>query len=278
MRLLSGLKLATILLFLLFSTLAPAAEKPPGAGVYQQEVPEMGTLECAKCHESVFTTIRDEGGRHQLQCRECHVRFHSFQQGLTWEERMPSCQGCHGLTHGETFIDCLSCHRNAHAPVASMVEVERLANQCSSCHSEPQTTLSEQASAHTTLDCTECHDGSHGSIPACTDCHAEPHTPYRDNAGCVACHPAHAPLDITLENGVKNSLCQPCHGQAVEQVEQGTKQHAALSCVFCHAGQHGDIPSCEQCHGTGPHNTEMLKGFKGCNDCHGDAHTLSLQE
>ena len=46
------------------------------ADIYQQDVPQMTTLECAKCHLQVFEALRDEGGLHQQQCRDCHDRFH----------------------------------------------------------------------------------------------------------------------------------------------------------------------------------------------------------
>ncbi|MBN2808882.1 MAG: hypothetical protein JXR80_05250, partial [Deltaproteobacteria bacterium] len=43
-----------------------------GAAVYQQQVAPMTTLACAQCHEPVFNNIRDNGGKHQIDCRECH--------------------------------------------------------------------------------------------------------------------------------------------------------------------------------------------------------------
>jgi len=73
--------------------------------VYQQEVPEMTTLECAKCHVPVFESLRDFGGLHKQQCRDCHEKFHTFTPGVPWEERVPSCVSCHEHPHGEEMND-----------------------------------------------------------------------------------------------------------------------------------------------------------------------------
>ncbi|BCR03475.1 c-type cytochrome [Desulfuromonas versatilis] len=257
-----------------------AAEAGPeaasGAEVYRQPIPEMTTLECAKCHPGVFTDIRDRGGLHQLECRQCHAKFHSFQPGLAWEERVPGCRSCHDPVHGTAFVQCLTCHRNAHAPVASMVGVDQLADKCVGCHGPVAGVFEKQPSAHGEVACSDCHHGRHGFRPLCSECHAESHTPFVDNAGCQACHPPHAPLAITLGEGVENGVCQACHPEPAAKVRQSDKKHGKLKCVFCHAGSHGEVPSCRQCHGDGPHNPELLKEFQGCRDCHGDAHTLSL--
>ncbi len=254
----------------------PLPEAAQGAEVYRQPIPEMTTLECAKCHPGVFTDIRDQGGLHQLECRECHVKFHNFQPGLAWEERVPGCRSCHDPVHGTALVECLACHRNAHAPVASMVGVDQLAGKCGDCHGEAAAVFKQQPSAHSEIACAECHHDRHGSRPACSECHAEAHTPFVDNAGCLGCHQAHAPMEITLNEGVANALCQGCHPEPAAKAGQSDKKHGALKCVFCHAGSHGEVPTCQQCHGDGPHNPELLKEFQGCLDCHGDAHGLSL--
>ncbi len=255
---------------------APAGEQGQPAGVYQQTVPEMTTLECARCHYQVFVTIRDRGGRHQLECRECHLRFHSFKPGLAWEERVPSCRQCHDPVHGAAFVKCLACHREAHAPLESMVGAEQLAGTCADCHRSAATELEEHPSAHAEMGCAECHQGRHGYRPKCSGCHSETHTPVVDNAGCQVCHPSHRPLEVTLKGDIDNQLCRGCHPQPAAAMAESQKKHSAMACVFCHAGTHGFSPTCQQCHGDGPHNPELLKGFEDCRDCHGEPHGLSL--
>ncbi|MDX9710051.1 MAG: hypothetical protein RBT64_10910, partial [Trichloromonas sp.] len=68
---------------------SPAAAQPArpltpgdGAEAYLQELEQMNTAECGKCHVEIFKTIRDKGGLHQLECRECHHKFHTFTPGV----------------------------------------------------------------------------------------------------------------------------------------------------------------------------------------------------
>ena len=270
--------LATLLLGGAGAGLAAETGKPPqGAAVYQQDIPEMNTLECAKCHPEVFRTIRDEGGQHRLECQDCHITFHNFKPGLSWEARMPACSDCHDQVHGESFPECLSCHRNAHAPLASLVGIDQLAGQCAACHAEAARAIEQNPSAHAELSCSECHRERHGYRPGCAECHPEPHTPYQEQQGCIGCHAPHAPLAISLGEDVPNRLCATCHREAADRLAQSGKKHQALACVFCHAGSHGDAATCGQCHGNGPHNPEQLANFDQCQDCHGDAHGLSLE-
>lgn len=284
MSLLLSLRMISVALTVLFAagalevTAATSEESGQDAGVYQQEVPRMTTLECAKCHPEVFKTIRDQGGLHRLECQDCHVKFHNFQQGLSWEERMPDCSTCHEPVHGEAFLKCLSCHRNAHAPVASMVGADQLAGQCTSCHASAAQKIKDSPSAHTEISCSDCHHDRHGYSPSCNECHPEPHTPFESNAACMECHLPHTPLDITFGEKVANSLCRQCHAGAGASLAQSDKAHGGLKCVFCHAGQHGRVPTCQECHGeAGPHNAELLQDFESCQDCHGNAHSLTLE-
>lgn len=258
---------------------ATEAEKPTQEeNIYKQEVPEMTTLECAKCHRQAFKTIRDQGGRHQIACQDCHITFHNFQEGLSWEERMPACADCHAGVHAGSFPECYSCHRNAHAPVTSLVGADQLAGNCTACHGAAEETLATHTSGHTELGCSECHYDSHGYLPGCTECHPEPHAPYEENSDCTTCHAPHAPLEITLEEGVANRVCTACHDEVGQRLAQSGKKHQALSCVFCHAGSHGSSATCSECHGEGPHSSELLKKFGECQNCHGDAHGLSLRK
>ena len=274
MNMLNRLFVLVTCLFLLGSGVALAEGS---VDVYQQSVPEMTTLECAKCHVQVFETVRDAGGLHKQECRECHDKFHTFTPGVAWEDRVPSCAGCHEHPHGEELIVCLDCHQNAHAPIASLVVAEKLAEMCASCHQEPLQQLQQHVSAHTEQACVDCHQGEqHGERPLCTVCHEEPHTAFVDNASCSACHPPHAPLIVTYDNKVQSTICAGCHQDQQKFQKSSELKHRTLACVVCHPAEHGKILDCQHCHGFGPHNSEMVKKFNGCVDCHGDPHSLNL--
>ncbi len=247
-----------------------------GAEVYRQKVAQMSTVECGKCHYEIFTSIRDQGGRHQLECRECHNKFHTFTPGVAWADRVPACNDCHEGVHEGHFPQCLSCHQQAHAPIASLVEADKLAADCGRCHSPVSTALQAHPSGHAEMGCSDCHHDRHGFKPGCNECHPQPHTPFKSSPECLNCHPAHTPLTIAFGDKVENLVCQGCHEDPAAVLKSSKKRHAALKCVFCHAETHGTIPSCQQCHGNGPHNPELLKGFGGCLECHGDPHGLTL--
>jgi predicted CXXCH cytochrome family protein len=263
-------------LLLMASSLAFAADP---ADIYQQEVPEMTTLECAKCHVQVFEDLRDSGGLHKQQCRDCHDRFHTFTPGVPWEERVPSCTGCHELPHGEEMNVCLECHKNAHAPLESLVAAEKLADMCDRCHAPQVDELAQTVSAHSEQSCYDCHQGErHGVRPECNACHEDAHAPFVDNAGCVSCHPPHMPTAISYDNKVPNAVCGGCHAEQLEIQQASDVKHKALACVICHAEEHGTIPECQLCHGNGPHNPALLKNFSSCGECPGNPHNLKLAE
>ncbi|WP_303722008.1 cytochrome c3 family protein [Malonomonas rubra] len=260
---------------LLLSIATAAAEEV--VDIYAQEVPKMTTLECAKCHVQVFTDLRDNGGLHKQECRECHDKFHTFTPGVAWEDRVPSCTGCHEYPHGEDMNACLECHQNAHAPIESLVVAGKLAELCVKCHQEPQTELQQPGNVHGGQECGDCHQGArHGSLPNCSECHDGAHTAYVDNAGCTACHPPHEPNRINYGTDIANDICAGCHVDQFEVLQASEKKHSLLACVVCHAKEHGSITTCQQCHGNGPHNPTLLENFEKCGDCHGDPHRLKL--
>jgi len=243
--------------------------------VYQQQVEQLTTLECAQCHYTVFSTIRDAGGKHIQECRFCHENFHSMKPGKAWSEVVPACTNCHGEFHGSDFLQCLECHTNAHAPILSLVNMDNLSQNCSTCHNAQASEVVQSPSAHSEVLCSECHHTQHGFKPECIECHDTPHVTYESIATCEVCHPVHKPMDITIAADTSNNACAGCHGDVVSKLAVGKKKHAQLACVYCHKDQHPNVPVCQDCHGT-PHSPAMLKKFDGCSDCHGDPHELSL--
>ena len=242
---------------------------------YALDLKPLSTPECGRCHFSVFTDIKDEGGKHQLDCTYCHEEFHTYKPGKDWAEVVPACNTCHGTAHGESYMECLACHENAHAPVASMVELSQLEPDCAKCHEPQGQELAQNPSAHTDLSCSSCHHSQHGNIPDCIECHAEPHVTFEQNSGCVGCHPVHSPTNIEYGQEVANNVCAGCHQSVNSSLTSSEKKHTNLSCVYCHEQNHGYVPACQDCHSK-PHSDAILSRFDGCLDCHGDAHALSL--
>jgi len=243
------------------------------ANPYEQKIVQLTTTDCARCHESVFNTVRDTGGKHQLECRFCHETFHTYRPDKAWKDEVPNCETCHGEIHGAEFKACLSCHGNAHAPIAGLVNMTTLEKDCGNCHAPQQAEITEYPSAHGKIQCSDCHHSRHGYVPNCTECHAEPHTAFIDNSSCMGCHPVHKPKQISYSEETPNSACAGCHSSITTRLETTHKKHAALQCSYCHTKTHGNVPNCQQCHGL-PHSKAMLDQFNGCLECHGDPHAL----
>lgn len=258
--------------------MSPAPAKPKVNSIYQQIIEPLTTRQCAQCHYSVFENIRDKGGKHQINCRECHAIFHTFRPGKAWADVVPQCSTCHDGVHGTAFSECLSCHTDPHAPVTSLINLDILSQNCGTCHAGQKREITQHTSAHTEVTCKECHHTEHGHRPKCTECHSEPHTEFVDNSGCMACHPAHSPREINYSAATGNQVCSGCHVEVTQYLTSSTRKHSTLQCVFCHANQHGFIPDCNKCH-SAPHSKAMMNRFENnCSSCHGEPHSLTLSE
>jgi len=251
----------------------PDQSSQEGDDPYNLAIVPLTTLDCGRCHESIFNTIRDTGGKHRKKCRSCHEIFHTYRPGTDWQKAVPNCTTCHGQFHGGAFLDCLSCHGNAHAPIDGLVNMDILAKNCASCHPSQAGEISQYPSAHSEVDCTECHHSRHGYLPNCIECHDTPHTAFVDNNGCVGCHPVHKPTEIHYSKETPTAACAGCHAETVKHLASTTKKHSNLQCAYCHSDTHGYIPECQKCHGL-PHSKAMLDRFDGCLACHGDPHAL----
>lgn len=252
------------------TAVAPAPAKAKIAAPYDKEISPLKTEQCAQCHSYYYNIIRNEGGKHQIDCTECHKKFHVYHPGkVKYEDILPQCTTCHGLAHGEKLAQCLECHSNAHAPTKDMSGAPMDAG-CSTCHGKVADELKTHKSKHTDVVCSECHL-VHRQIPVCADCH-EPHTPTQTNADCLSCHPVHKPLLITYPLETPQETCGACHPKPLEDLRKSQTKHTALTCAKCHP-KHRDIIQCTSCHGQA-HSPTLLKGFKKCGDCHDVAHAM----
>jgi len=239
---------------------------------YALEVKPLGPAECGRCHSSVYNQIKNEGGKHQIECIQCHVKYHAYNpKKQNWEEIMPKCQICHGLIHGDKFADCMSCHSNPHAPKTQMIMAPEMAKVCADCHGKVAQEVQKNPSKHAKVNCSTCHHQKHGYIPSCMECHT-PHTPNQAVKECLACHPVHSPLNIAYAQTTANSVCGACHSAVYLKLEESSGKHRMVACAQCHS-KHKYIPGCEECHGK-PHGEGLLKKFPKCSQCHVDVHDL----
>ena len=204
---------------------SPTPAETTEIGIYQHKVVPLTTQQCGQCHYSVFENIRDNGGKHQINCRECHETFHTFRPGKAWADVVPRCTTCHGEAHGPAFLECLTCHADPHAPISSLINLDILAKGCDTCHTDQKKEVELYKSAHTEVACSECHHTRHGYRPNCTECHSEPHTNFVDNTGCMVCHPVHSPREINYPAVTDNQVCAGCHATATQHLMSSTKKH-----------------------------------------------------
>jgi hypothetical protein len=262
--------------------IAPVTQKPEAQVIpkpeakpvspYALEITPLTPADCGRCHSTVFNLIKKEGGKHQIECLQCHTKFHVYNPvKQNWKEIMPKCQECHGLIHGEKYATCSTCHTNPHAPKTQMTMSAELSKVCGDCHGKVAQEIQQNPSKHTKVDCSMCHHQKHGYIPSCMECH-KPHTSTLTVKECSACHPVHSPLRMSYTETVANEICGACHSKPYEKIKAAVSKHRMVSCAKCHS-KHKYIPKCEECHGK-PHGEGLLKKFPNCLQCHIDAHDL----
>ncbi|MBM4145224.1 MAG: cytochrome C [Nitrospira sp.] len=250
----------------------PAAAPKQASSLYSAEIIPLTPAECGRCHSSIYYQLRNEGGKHQLECTKCHAKFHAYNPiKQNWKEIMPKCQSCHGLFHGDKVTACGECHSEPHAPKKQIAASGELAKMCNDCHGKVGQELQQNLSKHTKVQCASCHHDRHGYIPSCMECH-KPHTPNQTVKDCLACHPVHSPLKIAYPKTTGNDVCGGCHSAVYDKLTKSASKHSQVSCAACHT-KHRYIPTCAECHGK-PHGEVVLKKFPDCLACHVDVHDL----
>jgi hypothetical protein len=223
--------------------------------------------DCIKCHEKEPATIAAKGGKHAtaVTCLDCHK-----EHPPKGTNAIPVCSQCHaGKLHFE-LENCLACHSDPHDPLG-LVLADDVTGPCLTCHEEQGEEFKQFPSAHAEQSCTFCHS-VHGQIPNCSECH-EPHTEGQTMNDCLACHPAHHPLQISIAVTTPRSFCVPCHEEVGDLMAKTTTKHQNFTCAFCHRITHPSVPQCQTCHGE-PHSPAMHAKMPNCLDCHIDTHNL----
>jgi hypothetical protein len=258
-----------------------AAETVTPASSYDADIKALTTAECARCHISQFTRIKNEGGKHRnVECTDCHTIFHAYNPlRKNYADIMPKCAACHDEPHGpdKSVQKCGTCHADPHRPVVAIPDPSTMESQCKACHGKVAQSLAQNPSKHTTEHCSSCHSQKHGRIPVCEECH-ENHSPMvtMSTPECLSCHPVHIPLQITYSDAVSNNaICAGCHKKPFDLLKTRQTKHSPLACAACHPG-HKQILACQECHGAAPHNASIHKKYPKCGDCHSIAHDLRL--
>jgi predicted CXXCH cytochrome family protein len=224
-----------------------AVAKTEGASVYDMDIKPLSTEECARCHFSVFRAIKQEGGKHKIECVRCHREYHVFSpRKQNYDQIMPNCAWCHksatgGAFHGEdkALAPCLVCHADPHQPLA--IPSEEIEEVCGPCHAPVVKEVADFPSKHQTdVACGDCHTGEHGFIPECSICH-ESHSPAVEMASkdCMVCHPVHKPLEIAYAKTTDSVICAGCHDDVYDMLQKKVTKHTAVGCADCHPS-HGE--------------------------------------
>ena len=58
----------TLIAVLVFAASAVIAQDD--GDVFSQEITPLTTIDCARCHVQAFTSLRDNGGAHKMDCSE----------------------------------------------------------------------------------------------------------------------------------------------------------------------------------------------------------------
>jgi hypothetical protein len=258
--------------------------------------------DCYGCHINDFQTANNPNhvaGGFATNCTLCHTTV--SWQGATFDHSTTGfalsgghaslqCQQCHNAQFGNYSIAsgaCWNCHQSDYNGTTAPPHLSaNFPQDCSQCHTTTPgwggatfnhtTTGFTLTGAHTSVQCTQCHNTQFGnySIP---------------NAGCAQCHMADY-------NGATNpnhaqagfpTTCDTCHttvagwgGATFNHTTTGftlTGAHTSLQCQQCHNSQFGNYSiqngGCGQCHmadyngTTNPNHAQA--GFPTtCDTCH----------
>jgi hypothetical protein len=272
-----GIAVVAVFFCIMISAGQAVSAEPMGDNIYTATVQPLTLEECARCHTSHYSWLRDNGARHQtVACTDCHQIFHAYNPlRNNYAEIMPKCSNCHAAPHGsaEPVMQCLNCHSNPHQPLASIPDPAVLQDRCRLCHESVAASLQAEKSKHTEQECSSCHSDKHGRIPQCSECH-ENHSPMAvlETPDCLACHPVHTPLQISYPLTQPKEVCAGCHEVPFQQLQEHQTKHSELTCAKCHPA-HGQLPACQECHGE-PHSASIHNKFDTCGACHGIAHDV----
>ena len=263
----------------------------------------ISTAACANCHMTDYnntTNPAHKAAAFPTTCDSCHTTvagwggatFNHTSTGfaLTGAHTSLQCAQCHNSTFGNYSISsgaCANCHMADYNGTTNPSHTAAaFPTTCDTCHTtvagwggatfNHTTTGFALTGAHTTLQCTQCHNSTFGnysiSSGACANCHMA------DYNGTT--NPNHKTAAFPTD-------CSGCHttvagwgGATFNHAATGfalTGSHATLQCVQCHVNSNYSLTSanalCANCHMADYNGTNnpvhSAAGFPTtCDTCH----------
>lgn len=147
--------------------------------------------------------------------------------------------------------------------------------ECNECHTEAAVSMAVVGGPHRKLACELCHvehppDVEGALAASCGNCH-EPHSRSMRESSCTKCHASHDVNAVVYGVDIPDGYCVACHQDASDTLQASGTLHTGLSCVLCHAAEHGASVECVYCH-RATHPTHVMESSGVCGKCHNTAH------
>lgn len=252
---------------------------------------------CYGCHATEYIQTNDPNhaaAQFPTTCEDCHTQsawepstfnhdgqyfpiYSGSHQG-EWDQ----CIDCHENPSNYAIFTCLTCHEQGemadeHQGISGY---QYNSPACLACHPDGTSSGAFNHSgtnfpltgAHTTIDCSACHEnGYSGTSTNCADCHGDDYNqttnPNHNGLGisndCEECHttnPTWKPATFAIHNDF--------------YVLQGAHVSIGTDCFACHQGNYNSTPNtCFGCHASDynqtndpPHASAQFPTT--CEDCH----------
>jgi hypothetical protein len=248
--------------------------------------------QCYDCHQTAYNSSQNPDHISigiSTECSDCHTSTawipslfsHSATAfPLTGQHADLLCTSCHEGTTSGLSNECYSCHQDQYNSAPEHTTQSYPIN-CELCHNstswsqvsfDHQLTGFPLSGAHTSVDCSDCHEsGYSGTSAECISCHQENyqqstnpnHVSLSLPTDCESCH--------TTDPGWEPALF-PDHNSYY--LLTGAHSAIASNCSGCHNGNYNNTPStCIGCHEDDYNSTNdpphvQFSFSTDCLDCH----------
>ncbi|MCB9208040.1 MAG: hypothetical protein H6609_01585 [Ignavibacteriales bacterium] len=252
--------------------------------------------QCMDCHITNYNNTSDPN--HQstgfgTDCETCHSQnawepatfdhdnqffpIYSGKHNNEWND----CSDCHTNSSNYQIFECINCHEHNQTEMddehKEVQGYQYVSTECLACHPSGDsdgafnhaTSLFPLTGAHTTQECSSCHETGYSNASAeCESCHQSDFTnslePKHSEAGistqCENCHNSsawkpsefnHTITGFELVGGHNRTQCSDCHSVSTA--------NASSECYGCHESNYSQAPehstqnypkTCQNCHNT----------------------------
>ncbi|MCB2219010.1 MAG: hypothetical protein KQI35_01355 [Bacteroidetes bacterium] len=225
---------------------------------------------CFGCHADEYNQTNDpnhQTAQFPTECEACHTQsawepatfnhdgqffpIYSGEHQGEWDQ----CSDCHSDPTNYAIFQCLTCH-----PQGEMDdEHEGIPGyaynsiNCLECHPDGSSASGFDHSitnfpltgAHTTIDCSDCHEGGYTNTPdECVGCHLENFNQTTDPNHIESGFPQECEICHTTNPG-----WTPASYSGHDEIYPLTGAHTTISCFDCHEGNYTNTPNeCAGCH------------------------------